>query len=91
MTEEQQAAEIARELSRAQKRALLWLPAAGMWRGPAGRLGMALTLLVVMNKPALAEREWDGPWDAYNYRATPLGLAVRAALAQERLANGELP
>lgn len=77
------AAAIAARLSEAQKRALLWLPGDGMWRGPAGRLGMALTLLVTMHRPAIAEREWDGPWDAYNYRATPLGQKVRALLREE--------
>lgn len=66
-------AEIARRLSPAQKRALLWLRRDWRFVG----LGMRPE-----GMPRLTER-WNKPYGGMNYRLTPLGVSVRALLEQE--------
>lgn len=94
----EQAAEIARSLTKAQARNLLALPRQpGIWltvaemKG-AGATGFGLTVLWTMHRGAsLLDRSWT-KWggesgqtrgEGYEYSITPLGLAVRAALIKE--------
>lgn len=77
---------IAKRLTKAQRRTLLaivwfepgvWLTyAAGGFTATAANI-----LLCFWRKNPLVERIWGG--DAYRYRATDLGRAVAAELAQE--------
>jgi len=80
-------ADIAGRLTKAQKAALFMAPATWATASEAGMTGMAATLLCNIWRPAIMERRWCS-WGsdaqacikggaAYEYRITPLGLAVR--------------
>lgn len=69
-------AEIARRLTPAQRRALLWLPGDGR------------TVAIGIGSPSVAAREWLRAMDMMEARGvlrrlTPLGAAVRAEIEQE--------
>lgn len=88
MTADPEAEAIARRLSAAQKRALLWLPADGSQT--TGRLDRAVS--GACGSLALTTRCADGRWDmgfpgkraaVLRYNLTATGLRVRAILAAE--------
>lgn len=79
------AAEIARGLSKAQKKALMWLPGNGSTRQigtPSAPIWPTMRALQVRG---LIDRDWavlDG------WRALQFGLQVRAALQQQEPGDG---
>lgn len=74
------AEQIAASLTKAQREALFCFSGnARMTSGEAGATGMAATLLCTRTPP-LAQRQWAAGLDQYEYRLTPLGLAVRTIL-----------
>jgi hypothetical protein len=72
---------IATGLTWAQREAFRWVDGA-LWQTAheMGASGMALTLLCTRSPP-LVDRKWNSNFDRYEYRLTPLGLAVRAILS----------
>lgn len=72
---------IARGLSPAQKRALLWLPDDGSWRLRSGADAPPPNKFNILKGHGLADGQpiRQGQW---NWRLTPLGLLVRASLSQ---------
>lgn len=85
------AATIARRLTPAQRRALLWLPADGSWRQGLGREnqqnGVTFSRIILMGLAAQKVCWANNPRPPKTYGATPLGLAVRAEL--ERMEAGD--
>lgn len=76
-------AEIARSLTKAQKKALLWLPADGSERIEVKWVSRRLNSIGidtngVVDARAVYRTRWTRAW-----RLAPLGLAVRAALEAE--------
>lgn len=94
MTETERVAEIAEKLTKAQRANLAALPdSPEVWATvaemrPRGATGSGMDVLHVFYAPRLCDRVWTR-WgnepgqkagEGYEYRITPLGLAVRAHL-----------
>ncbi len=79
-------------LTKAQERALEWLPADGAWRTKAGNLAAAIASLSF--KPGkYVEAKYDkfgprGGWQQ-GYRLTDAGVALKAARATESGTEGK--
>ncbi len=79
-------------LTKAQAKALDWLPADGSWRGDAGQLGRAIDSLGIYHGIFVESRA--GHYGLRNgwkrqYRLTPAGVAFKAARATESETEGK--
>lgn len=96
-----EAEKIARRLSEAQRRALLWLPADGSPREHGrgdpreasfyalqnritGDPGRKVATIYSLCRIGAGQKRPGRIWPPNTWRATPLGLAVRAELLKER-------
>ena len=75
-------AAIARRLTPRQRKALLWLPADGMWKPQEKEKGGQSMISLIYQMIVTEKYEPTGPRGGYrgSYALTPLGRFVRAAV-----------